>query len=87
MLWRGCGKRLQRILHQAALQVQSRSQEGPPPYRVVPAGEDPEWGRGFEKLPRPDNGDVFIDFEGHPFWRADAGLFFLFGLLEHDSDG
>ena len=75
-------QRLQRIVQQAALQVQARLRDEPPPFRLVPAGGDPEWGRGFEKLPKPDDGDVFIDFEGHPFWRPDAGLFFLFGLLE-----
>ena len=45
------------------------------------------WGRGLEELPAPDDGDVFLDFEGHPFWRADTGLFFLFGLIERDDDG
>ncbi len=79
--------RLRRIVQQAALQVQARLQDGAPPYCVVPPGDDPQWGRGFETLPRPDDGDVFIDFEGHPFWRADTGLFFLFGLLERDDDG
>lgn len=80
-------ERLERIVQQAALQVQARLHNTTPPHRVVPAGNDPEWGRGFEKLPKPDDGDVFIDFEGHPFWRADAGLFFLFGLLESGGDG
>ncbi|OBI55667.1 hypothetical protein A5667_23195 [Mycolicibacterium fortuitum] len=79
--------RLRRIVQQAALQVQARLQNGTPPHCVVPPGDDPQWGRGFETLPKPDDGDVFIDFEGHPFWRADTGLFFLFGLLEHDDDG
>ncbi|MEP6299426.1 MAG: TM0106 family RecB-like putative nuclease, partial [Ilumatobacter sp.] len=37
---------------------------------------------GFAALPEPSPGDVFLDFEGHPFWTADAGLFFLFGLIE-----
>ncbi|UHJ57098.1 TM0106 family RecB-like putative nuclease [Mycolicibacterium fortuitum] len=78
--------RLQRIVQQAALQVRARLEDGAPPHRVVPPGDDPEWGRGFEKLPKPDDGDVFIDFEGHPFWRADTGLFFLFGLLERDAN-
>ena len=51
-----------------------------PPFSMIEPGEDPLWGRGLELLPEPDDGDVFLDFEGHPFWRADAGLFFLFGL-------
>ena len=35
--------------------------------------------RARRSCPQPDDGDVFLDFEGHPFWRADTGLFFLFG--------
>ncbi|MFP5488399.1 MAG: TM0106 family RecB-like putative nuclease, partial [Acidimicrobiia bacterium] len=30
---------------------------------------------------------MFLDFEGHPFWRADVELFFLFGLIERDESG
>jgi uncharacterized protein len=73
-----------RLVRQAELQLQARSQETPP-FEIIASTDDPTWGRGFEKLPEPDNGDVFIDFEGHPFWRADTGLFFLFGLLERDE--
>ncbi len=60
----------------------------PPPFvldRAEPTTR--RWGHGFEPLPEPDDGDVFLDFEGHPFWRADRGLFFLFGLLDRDDDG
>lgn len=79
--------RLDRLLGQAALQVQARLvSAAPPPFTVIAAGDDPVWGRGFEQLPKPDEGDVFIDFEGHPFWRADVGLFFLFGALQRDAD-
>ena len=42
---------------------------------------------GFAALPAPDDGDVFLDFEGHPFWQADVGLFFLFGLIERSPAG
>ena len=38
------------------------------------------WGHGYANLPEPDPGDVYFDLEGHPFWTASAGLFFLFGL-------
>ena len=37
--------------------------------------------------PAPDDGDVFLDFEGHPLWRPDGGLFFLFGFLAQGEDG
>ncbi|OBB19705.1 hypothetical protein A5761_00735 [Mycolicibacterium setense] len=80
--------RLTRLVAQAALQVQARADlEVPPPFSMVTPSDEPVWGRGLEELPAPDDGDVFLDFEGHPFWRADAGLFFLFGLLECDNNG
>jgi predicted RecB family nuclease len=79
-------ERLARLAGQAELQVQARGQTAVP-FSIVPPGDDPQWGHGFEALPEPDAGDVFVDFEGHPFWRADAGLFFLFGLLESDDVG
>jgi predicted RecB family nuclease len=37
--------------------------------------------RGFELLPKPSPGDVFFDIEGDPFWAADRGLEYLFGVL------
>lgn len=77
-------QRLTRFTTQADLQRQAREQqpEEVPPFVLVPAGPDPIFGRGLALLPQDDDGDVFLDFEGHPFWRADAGLFFLFGLIE-----
>ncbi len=79
-------ERLTRLRGQAALQLVAReAPDGPPPYTPIEPGREP-WGHGFEQLPEPTDGDVFLDFEGHPFWRADTGLFFLFGLLEQDSD-
>jgi hypothetical protein len=42
---------------------------------------------GFPALPAPDDGDLFLDYEGHPFWHADAGLFFLFGFITRDEGG
>ncbi|MEW2481735.1 TM0106 family RecB-like putative nuclease [Mycobacterium sp. NPDC049093] len=80
--------RLTRLVGQAALQMQAHSDlEVPPPFSIVPPSEEPVWGRGLEEMPAPDDGDVFLDFEGHPFWRADSGLFFLFGLVERDDKG
>jgi uncharacterized protein len=74
---------------QAQLQVEAREDdEGtPPPFRLIEASADATQGRGFEQMPEPDDGDVFLDFEGHPFWRADRGLFFLFGLIARDEAG
>ena len=70
-----------RLRRQAELQVVSRAAPGEgPAFRGVPPGEDPVWGHGYAYLPEPDPGDVYFDLEGHPFWTASAGLFFLFGL-------
>lgn len=80
-------ERLNWLVTQAALQVAARlNNEEPPPFSIIAPGEDPQRGHGFELLPEPDTGDIFLDFEGHPFWRADTGLFFLFGLIERDGD-
>ena len=54
---------------------------------MIDATDDPVWGRGLEQLPEPDDGDVFLDFEGDPFWRADRDLFFLFGLILRLPEG
>ena len=80
--------RLARLRVQAELQVEARERpEEPPPYRVISSGEDPVWGRGFACIPEPSDGDIFLDFEGHPFWRPDRGLFFLFGYVARGTDG
>ncbi len=87
---------------QAALQVQARngSPGAAPPVRLIDrtgseGGEVPDAGDpvtavvelvGFEALPAPDPGDVFFDIEGHPFFEADRGLIFLFGILANDDD-
>ncbi len=83
------GPRLGWLVEQARLQVQARldGDEAVPPFSIVEAGEDANLGRGFELMPEPDPGDVFLDFEGHPFWRPDTGLFFLLGLIERTEAG
>ena len=80
--------RLGRLRAQAALQLEAGVDgTGALPYRLIPQTDDPVWGRGFEHLPAPDDGDVILDFEGDPFWRADVGLFFLFGFIARDASG
>lgn len=84
------GERHDRLVVQARLQRQAREQqEGtPPPFQLIePDAEELVWGHGFDLLPEPDTGDVFLDFEGHPFWRPDRGLFFLLGLIEQTTRG
>ena len=89
-----------RMVRQASLQVQARNMPDgdSPPFKLFNAPAtaaegppdldaeqvEPEL-TGFAALPEPDDGDVFLDFEGHPFWKADVGLFFLFGLIERDG--
>ncbi|MGC2174723.1 MAG: TM0106 family RecB-like putative nuclease [Acidimicrobiales bacterium] len=78
----------ERLASQAALQVASRMAQGEPPaFEFIAASEDPVYGHGFEFLPEPDNGDVFFDFEGDPFWTPQHDLMFLAGLLYQDATG
>ncbi|MGA7689768.1 MAG: TM0106 family RecB-like putative nuclease [Jiangellales bacterium] len=88
-------ERSRRLVGQAALQVRAReaADESGVPFALLDSPDDSEPAAhdgesveatltGFAALPEPDDGDVFVDFEGHPFWRADVGLFFLLGLIE-----
>lgn len=83
---------LGRLVHQADLQVRTSALgDGVRPLFEIleqPADEPVEQQptTGFAGLPRPDQGDLFLDFEGHPFWKPDAGLFFLFGLIQRSND-
>lgn len=79
-------ERWSRLVRQAQLQVQAKLQ-GKPPFEIIEPSDELVWGRGFVEMPAPDDGDVFLDFEGHPFWRPDVGLFFLFGLIEQTDPG
>ena len=79
-------ERLATIQTQARLQVEAReSPDQLPPFEVF--GVSDEAAHGLETLPKPDDGDIFLDFEGHPFWRADSDLFFLFGWVARDASG
>jgi len=91
--------RRETFVRQARLQVQARNApDDAPPFELLeppshadqaPLVDDLDAPDpiGFAALPAPDDGDVFLDFEGHPFWHADAELFFLFGLIERSSAG
>jgi uncharacterized protein len=79
---------LRRLTRQAALQVASRSTpEAPPLYELIEETDDPVYGHGFNLMPAPDAGDIFFDFEGHPFWTPQCDLFFLSGLYMTNDDG
>lgn len=79
---------LRRLTKQAALQVASRAApDSPPRFEIVEETDDPVYGHGFSLMPKPDQGDVFFDFEGHPFWTPQCDLFFLSGLYLTDDEG
>ena len=81
-------EKLQRLTRQAALQVQSRTHpDDLPAFELVEATEDPVYGHGFSLMPEPNEGDIFFDFEGHPFWTAKDELFFLSGLYLVNENG
>ena len=79
---------LERLARQAALQVTSRRDpQARPAFELLEPTDDPVYGHGFNLLPAPDEGDVFFDFEGHPFWTPQRDLFFLAGLYLQDVHG
>ena len=81
-------EKLARLTRQAALQVASRdAPAAPPAFELIEPSEDPVYGHGFELMPAPDEGDVFFDFEGDPFWSAQNELMFLAGLYYRDVTG
>jgi len=70
---------LDRLHDQAALQLAAR-ESGKHDYLLL----EPQQDRGFARLPRPSDGDVFFDMEGDPFFDRD-GLEYLFGLVTVDG--
>ena len=81
-------EKFERLHRQARLQLASRERaDAVPAFELVEATEDPVYGHGFEQLPEPDEGDVFFDFEGDPFWTPERDLMFLGGLYYRDAVG
>jgi uncharacterized protein len=72
--------RFDALAKQARLQVEARKHPDELPPFVVLDPDEPDLA-GLEGLPRPNRRDVFLDYEGHPFWTPAHGLFFLFGFL------
>jgi len=66
-------KTLEKIRSQAELQLRAR-QSGQKQLEILP--QEPH--RGFMRLPRPEQGDLFFDMEGDPL--EEGGLEYLFGL-------
>ena len=74
---RGIGQAtVERLHHQARLQVQQRDAE-----QMVYELLRPEPGRGLTRLPEPTPNDLFFDIEGDPF-AGDGGLEYLLGVVE-----
>jgi predicted RecB family nuclease len=65
------------LRHQASLQLGHR-RTGEHRYDLL----GPEAERGLGLLPRPSDGDLFLDFEGDPFFTAARGLEYLTGLMD-----
>src|SRR5262249_3050223 len=70
------------LRHQAELQLRAR-RSGEHCFELLP--DEPD--RGFRLLPAPDEGDVWLDLEGHPFYEAARGLEYLFGFCYRDDTG
>ena len=71
---------LKRLVVQARLQKSSETKSVPDFLVVLPA----ENGRGLVALPEPDEGDVFYDIEGHPYFGVN-GLEYLHGIATVDG--
>jgi predicted RecB family nuclease len=71
-----------RLRHQAELQLHRRDTGK---HRVDLLPREPE--RGFALLPEPSPGDIWLDFEGHPWFEPARGLEYLFGWEELDETG
>ncbi|MDQ3866862.1 MAG: TM0106 family RecB-like putative nuclease, partial [Actinomycetota bacterium] len=54
-------------------------------HRVVHLPVEPD--RGFALLPEPSPGDLWLDFEGDPWFDPAHGLEYLTGWVELDADG
>ncbi|MGW5239010.1 TM0106 family RecB-like putative nuclease [Monashia sp. NPDC004114] len=70
-----------RLLQQARLQVAERD-TGVAQFELL----DPEPGRGLQMLPAPDEGDVYLDFEGDPWAQGGAGREYLAGIWTRQGE-
>ncbi|MGX7681832.1 TM0106 family RecB-like putative nuclease [Jatrophihabitans sp. DSM 45814] len=69
----------ERLVRQAALQLQER-RNGEPVYELL----EPETGLGLLRLPEPDRGDLYLDFEGDPYVEP-SGREYLAGVGTRDG--
>ncbi len=71
----------ERLRRQARLQVAERDGGGAR-YELLPHMP----GQGLARLPAPDPGDLYLDFEGDPFAGDGRGREYLAGLLDRRGD-
>ncbi|MEP7160649.1 MAG: TM0106 family RecB-like putative nuclease [Dermatophilaceae bacterium] len=71
----------ERLRRQARLQVAER-EGGGARYELLPHLP----GQGLARLPAPDPGDLYLDFEGDPFAGDGRGREYLAGLLDRRGD-
>jgi uncharacterized protein len=72
----------QGLRHQASLQQHHR-RTNEHKIDLLPQEE----GRGFNLMPEPSPGDIWLDFEGDPWYEPGRGLEFLFGWVELAENG
>jgi predicted RecB family nuclease len=77
----GVPEKFEKIREHAALQLWARENNADTYVLVEPLPE-----LGFALLPDPSPGDLFFDFEGNPFWDAEGGLEYLWGILDVDGE-
>lgn len=72
---------LERLVHQASLQLWEREHKKPRYDLLLPEEE-----RGLLRLPPPDPADLYLDFEGDPYAEQGDGREYLAGLGDrHDG--
>lgn len=77
---RGNAETLERTQRQARIQLTGRKQNS-----LLHEPIAFEKGRGLERLPEPNDGDVYFDIEGDPFYE-DGGLEYLLGYVYKEND-
>jgi predicted RecB family nuclease len=70
-----------KVHEQAKIQFKGKNEDKPIYELLSPFVEQ----KGFNRLPQPDPGDVYFDFEGDPYY-PDGGLEYLFGITFREND-
>jgi predicted RecB family nuclease len=70
------------LRHQASLQQHYRKTRE---HKIDLLPQEDE--RGFNLMPEPSPGDIWLDFEGDPWYEPGRGLEFLFGWVELAENG